>query len=341
MLFGRRSLLLLASALVIAGCAPRTQKASSVEGGADLVVYGGPILTMAGDRPAYAEAMVVDDGKIAFLGSKVDALKRQPAGARVLDLGGKTMMPGLIDGHAHAQQFGAQAVGANLLAQPDGEANTIDEVVAKLKGFAAGPDVDKTGWIFGIGYDDALLGRHPTRQDLDKVSTTVPVMATHISGHFAAVNSVGLKMLGFDATTPDPEGGLIRREADGKTPNGVLEETAATPKIVKFLAPTSQASKDYFLRRGLEMAKSYGYTTTNEGRMFGPMSDVMVDAATRGLVDIDFIGLMDYTSRSALDKGFSTSYNNHYRLGGLKITLDGSPQGRTAWRTIPYLSKET
>ena len=73
------------------------------------------------------------------------------------------------------------------------------------------------------GYDYALLGRHPTREDLDKVSTTVPVMATHISGHFAAVNSVGLKKIGYDASTPNPEGGVIRREADGRTPNGVLE----------------------------------------------------------------------------------------------------------------------
>ena len=71
--------------------------------------------------------------------------------------------------------------------------------------------------------------------------------------------------------------------------------------------------------------------------MFGPMHAVMVDAAKRGLVDIDFIGWMDYTGRSELDKAFSTTYSNHYRLGGLKVTLDGSPQGRTAWRTVPYL----
>ena len=103
------------------------------------------------------------------------------------------------------------------------------------------------------------------------------------------------------------------------------------------LTPATQEAKDYFLKRGLEMAKSFGYTTTNEGRMFGPMHAVMVDAARRGLVDIDFIGWMDYTGRAELDKGFSTGYSNHYRLGGLKITLDGSPQGRTAWRTVPYL----
>ncbi len=149
-----------------------------------------------------------------------------------------------------------------------------------------------------MGYDDALLGRHPTREDLDKVSTTVPVMATHISGHFAAVNTLGLKMIGYDASTPNPEGGVIRREADGKTPNGVLEELAAMPHMVRFLTPTTQEGKDSFLKRGLEMAKSYGYTTANEGRMFGPMHADMADAARRGLVDIDFIGWMDYTGRA-------------------------------------------
>ncbi len=77
-------------------------------------------------------------------------------------------MPGFIDGHAHAQQFGTQAVGANLLAPPDGTVNSIDDLVDRLKTFSAGPDVALTGWIFGMGYDDALLGRHPTREDLDR-----------------------------------------------------------------------------------------------------------------------------------------------------------------------------
>ncbi len=71
--------------------------------------------------------------------------------------------------------------------------------------------------------------------------------------------------------------------------------------------------------------------------MFGPMHAVMEDAAKRGLLDIDVIGWMDYTGRTELDKAFSTGYASHYRLGGLKVTLDGSPQGRTAWRTVAYL----
>jgi predicted amidohydrolase YtcJ len=246
-------------------------------------------------------------------------------------------MPGFIDGHSHGQQFGTQAIGANLLAPPDGHVKNIDDLIANLKAFADSSNVELTGWIFGMGYDDSLLGRHPTREDLDKVSTSIPVMATHISGHFAAVNTRGLEMIGYDATTTDPEGGVIRREDDGKTPNGVLEELAAMPFMVKFLSPVDQSGRDEFLKRGLAMAKSYGYTTINEGRMFGSMSQDMEAAAARGLLDIDFIGWMDYSNKAELNRAYSTKYKDRYRLGGLKITLDGSPQGRTAWRSEAYL----
>ncbi len=325
------------SVIVLAACGKKPADAPAAVGAADLIISGGPIVTMAGDQPVTAEAIVVDDGRISFVGSKAEALKQQGSGTVLKDLAGRTLMPGFIDGHAHAQQFGMQAVGANLLAPPDGTVNTIDDLVARLQAFAAGPDVARTGWIFGVGYDDALLGRHPTREDLDKVSTTVPVMATHISAHFAAVNTLGLKMIGYDASTPNPEGGVIRREADGRTPNGVLEELAAIPHMLKALGPTTQEGKDYFLSRGLEMAKSYGYTTANEGRMFGAMHGDLEKAAARGLLDIDFIGWMDYTTRAELDRSYASTYTNRYRLGGLKVTLDGSPQGRTAWRTVPYL----
>jgi predicted amidohydrolase YtcJ len=290
------------------------------------------------DAQPSAEALAIKGGTILAVGAKAEIEKAyMGATTRTVDLAGRTLVPGFIDGHAHAQQFGGQAVGANLLAPPDGTVNTMDDLVAKLETFAAGPDIELSGWIFGAGYDDALLGRHPTREDLDKVSTTVPVMAVHISGHFAAVNSAGLNILGYAAETPNPNGGLIRRGADGKTPNGVLEELAATPNIVKVLTPGTQAGKDSLLKRGLAMAKSYGYTTASEGRMFGAMHADMVSAAERGLVDIDFNGWMDYSNRAAIDRGFAKTYTNHYRLAGLKITLDGSPQGRTAWRTDAYL----
>ncbi len=341
----RRSIVSLAtvsaavSVIVVMGAAlvPHSAVAAAGLEAADLIISGGPILTMEGDQPAYVEAVVVDDGRITFAGDLPGAGKYRGPHTRTLDLAGRTLMPGFIDGHAHVLQFGAQAVGANLLAPPDGDVNTIDDVVLRLREFAAGPDVDKTGWIFGIGYDDALLGRHPTRQDLDRVSAEIPVIAVHISGHFSAMNTAGLKVIGIDAATPDPEGGIIRREADGRTPNGVLEELASIPYTFAAVSPETQEGRDYFLQKGLEMAESYGYTTATEGRLMGDANTYLMSAASRGLLAIDVIGWQDYTGMDQLEQHYSRTYTDHYRLGGLKITLDGSPQGRTAWRTRPYL----
>jgi len=321
------------TAFVMSGCSTPVPEA----GETDLIIFGGPILTMEADQPAYVEAVAVKDGAIVFAGALSEAETFAGADTARQDLGGRTLMPGFIDGHAHVLQFGSQAVGANLLAPPDGSVNTIDDVVAALKAFAAEPDVSRTGWIFGLGYDDALLGRHPTREDLDKVSADLPVLAVHISGHFSAMNTAGLNKVGITADTLDPEGGVIRREADGRTPNGVLEELASIPYVIAIVNPVRQEDKDYFLQRGLEMAKSYGYTTANEGRLMGAANQDLMNAAKRGLLDIDVIGWQDYTGMDQLEQYYGTTYSGHYRLGGLKVTLDGSPQGRTAWRTTPYL----
>lgn len=304
---------------------------------ADAIYFGGDIVTVNDAQPT-AEAVAVKDGKILAVGARADVEKaHKGATTTSIDLAGRTLVPGFVDGHAHLLGFGAQAVGANLLAPPDGSVNTIDDLVAKLQEFAKGPDAGRTGWIFGLGYDDALLGRHPTRDDLDKVSTDVPVIAVHISGHFSAMNSAGLKKVGYTAASKDPEGGIIRRRPGSQEPNGVLEELASFPVMLPALNPTKAEDKDHFLKRGLAMAKSYGYTTTNEGRVMGFQVKDLDDFAARGLFDIDVLAYIDYTARDQIGPRFSRNYKNHYRVAGMKITLDGSPQGRTAWRTVPYL----
>ena len=300
------------------------------------IFVGGPIVTVDDAKPS-AEAAAVRDGKIVAVGSRAEVMQLQGAATEVVDLKGRTLAPGFVDGHAHFAAFGSQAVGANLLAPPHGNVNTIDDLVKKLQDFAKGPDVARTGWIFGLGYDDALLGRHPTRDDLDKVSTTVPVIAVHISGHFSAMNSAGLAKVGYTAATKDPEGGVIRRRPGGTEPNGVLEELASIPIMIPAINASKPADKDYFVKKGLELAKSYGYTTINEGRAFGFQHKDLADQAQRGLFDIDVMSYIDYTDRKILDTELSKEYRNRYRVAGLKITLDGSPQGRTAWRTAPYL----
>jgi hypothetical protein len=305
---------------------------------ADAIYFGGPIITVSDAQPS-AEALAVKDGKILAVGAKAELEKaHKGAATKTVDLGGRTLAPGFIDAHAHVLGFGSQAVGANLLAPPDGNVNTIDDIVAKLQEFAKGPDAARTGWIFGIGYDDALIGRHPTRDDLDRVSKDIPVIAVHISGHFSAMNSAGLAKVGYTAATNDPEGGIIRRRAGSREPNGVLEELASIPVMIPAINPTKPEDKDYFLKKGLEMAKSYGYTTAVEGRLMGFQQEGLVDAANRGLLDIDVMSYVDYSAKEILSTPwFAKTYNGGYRVAGLKITLDGSNPGRTGWRTVPYL----
>lgn len=325
-----RLVILLMSVLVLQACTR-----STAEQQAQTIYFGGVILTM-NDAQKEVEAIAIKDGKILALGAK-KALLEQHKGAKteLVDLKGRTLMPGFIDGHAHFLGFGSQAVGANLLAAPDGAVENIDALVEALAQFAQSEDVKRTGWVFGMGYDDAILGRHPTREDLDKVSTVLPVMAVHISGHFSAVNSKGLEKIGYTAQSEDPEGGVIRRMPGSNEPNGVLEELASIVHMIPAVSAQSEADKDYFLARGLQLAKQFGYTTVNEGRLMAFQHADLLSAAKRNLLDIDVMSYVDYSAVSLLEQ-YSQQYDNRYRVAGLKITLDGSPQGRTAWRTQPY-----
>ncbi|WP_224483839.1 amidohydrolase [Robertkochia aurantiaca] len=307
--------------------------------GTATLYHGGDIITMEGEEPQYAEVLITYRDTIAYVGSE-ESVPDEFENATRVDLQGQTLLPGFIDGHAHFSNFGTQAVVANLLAEPDGSVNTIDDLITTLKKWHEENGTDKTnGWIIGMGYDDAVLkeGRHPTREDLDKVSGEIPVMATHISGHFCAVNSKGLEIIGYDASSKNPEGGVIRRMAQSEEPNGVLEELAAIPAMIVALSPKEQNWVDYYLDKGQEMAFSYGYTTAQDGRSM-QNHEQLADYADRGKLKLDVVSYIDYAFPQYMRSEWnSDKYKNHYRIGGVKLTLDGSPQGRTAWRTEPYI----
>ncbi|TKB45590.1 hypothetical protein E8M12_08315 [Thalassotalea mangrovi] len=302
--------------------------------------YGGDILTMEGDSPQYVESLLVDRGKIIFTGNRKDAEKLSDNSVTLIDLQGMTLVPGFIDGHSHFFGFGAQAVTANLLASPDGEVNDIPTMLKTLKSWYQENGTDKTqGWIVGMGFDDAVLkeNRFPTRHDLDQVSENIPIMVVHISGHFSVVNSKGLAMLGIDANSENPSGGVIRREQDDKTPNGVLEELAAIPAMIKMISPATPEIANYYIEQAQKTAVSYGYTTAQEGRAMGN-HEQLAAFAEAGKFYIDVNSYVDYSMPQYMNsKWFGRDYKNGYRIAGLKLTLDGSPQGRTAWRTKEYL----
>ncbi len=325
--------------LIFVGCNEPSSKKAIIDN-ADAIYYGGDIITLEGDSAIYPEAVLVREGKIQFVGTKDAAIKQASEAYSMVDLKGKTLVPGFIDGHQHFFALGAQAIYANLLASPDGNCNSIDDLVNELKSWHEKNGTTKSqGWIMGTGFDDAVLkeNRFLTKDDLDKVSKDIPVMATHISGHFCSVNSKGLEVLGITANTKDPSGGIIRRVKGSKEPNGVLEELAAIPHMMKLIAPPQKEMSDMFMDAGQKLAASYGYTTCNEGRATGN-HELLADYAKRGKLYLDVNSWIDYSvSKYMHSEWNSKAYKNHYRIAGLKLTLDGSPQGRTAWRTTPYL----
>ena len=305
-----------------------------------ILYYGGDIVSMSGDEPNYLESIVTNTDTIVFTGSLVEAKRLFPSSKKI-NLKGKTLLPGFIDAHAHFAGFPSQSIGAQILPPPDAGADNINSLIEILKAWASPENIKLTGWIFGIGFDDSVLEekRFPTKDDLDKVSTEYPVMIIHISGHFCVINSKGLELLNITSETPNPEGGLIRRVSGTEEPNGVLEELAAIPLMPKVLGPKSEEALTAFLTAGQNMALSYGYTTVQEGRAMTGSHLFLEHAANTDFLKLDVVSYIDYSVADSLllTDWYSPTYKRHYRIGGVKLTLDGSPQGRTAWRTQPYL----
>lgn len=199
--------------------------------------------------------------------------------------------------------------------------------------------VDKIQLIVGFGYDNASLAehRHPTRDDLDKISKDMPVCLWHQSGHMVAVNSKAIEICGITAETPDPPGGVIRRRTDSQEPNGVFEETAAQPVLAKLLSRTGPDGARQFAKAGAELWARFGYTTADEGRSVPAIVNVLRETADKGSFQIDVVTYPDVlVNRDFIKENVSLEYKNRFRIGGAKLTIDGSPQGFTAWRDRPY-----
>ena len=320
-------------------CASLTVPVYALES-ADRIWTGGPILTM-NDKAMRAQAVAERGGKIVAVGKKADVMKFKGPQTEVIDLGGRTLLPGFVDAHGHVLMGGLQALSANLLAPPDGKVTDIASLQETLRAWMAANDatVKKVNLIVGFGYDNATLAerRHPTRDDLDQVSKDVPILLVHQSGHLAAVNSKALEMTGITADTADPDGGVIRRRQGSREPDGVLEETAAFPVVLKLLGQVGAEGAKAFFRAGTQMWARYGYTTAEEGRSVPGTVAIMKQVADAGGLKLDVETYPDVlVDRDFIKKNVSRTYVNRFRVTGAKLTIDGSPQGFTAWRDRPY-----
>jgi len=337
-------LLLISCLFLLTACDRNANPKDDANASSDtaLLYHNGDILTMEGDTAAYVEALVVKGGRILFAGAKEEATRQAGSVHKTIDLQGRFLAPGFIDAHGHAFGAGFQKLAANILPPPDGPASDIPTLIATMKAWYEG--YEKQGKapkvIVGFGYDDSQLKekRHPTADDLDRISTTVPVLLFHQSGHLQVLNHLGLKTVGYDASTPDPQGGVIRREKDGKTPNGVLEETAGAHVVLKLMGNMDSTLTALFCKAGLQAYKEFGFTTVQEGAASKEMVDSWLRLASAGEIDVDLVAYpLLIATRELMDRsGSSRDYNGHFRIGGVKIVQDGSPQGKTAYLSKAY-----
>lgn len=334
---------LLATTLLVAACGKTPGDAAATGPGADLIITGGPILTMEGDQPAYVEAVVVDDGKIIFAGPAAEAMKQKASGTVVKDLGGKTLLPGFIDPHSHFLDSLTMADRVNVSAPPVGPASNPDEIVAELKKAAAAKGLKPGELLLGWGYDENLMpkGQLLSRDILDEAFPDNPVGIIHVSMHGAVINSKAMEKYGYTDGMPTPAGGVIVRKDDGKSLQGLIMETALLPMYEKLPSPTPETELAA-ARAGQLIYAAAGVTTAQEGSTKAPVVAQLKRIAAQNGFIIDVVAYPFMLDLENVWKDTPPSefgkYVNGLKLGGCKITSDGSPQGKTAWFTRPYLT---
>lgn len=319
------------------------------------VYFGGDVITMEpGESPQHGkspdrhshgglpynrqsqsgqpQAVLVVDGIIQYVGSKEEAVRLAGAGASMVDLDGAALLPAFIDSHSHITAF------ANTLGLVDlTGAKNFEDMIQKLRTFADERKPDE--WVIGFGYDHNFLSekRHPDKTVLDRAVLGHPVLVTHASGHMGVANSAGLLRLGIGKETKAPGGGRIGRMKDG-APDGYLEETAFTTYSARIPQPDREQ-----LCRQMELAQQqylqYGITTVQDGLTREKELPLLLDMAREHRLLVDTVSYIDLNGNRELleqNRGYLKDYQNRLKIGGYKIFLDGSPQGRTAWMSKPY-----
>lgn len=297
--------------------------------------YNGNIITME-EEGQQVEALLEKDGIIFKTGSLESVKSFTDANTEEVDLQGKTLMPSFIDPHGHVSMVGQMSSACNL-----SQCETFESLVSALKDYLANSDITEEGLIFGYAYDHNFLPdeKHPTKEFLDQVSTTIPLVALHTSAHMACVNSKMLELAGITAETENPQGGLIGRVGDSTEPNGYLEENAMFAAMglmktrIKFDPVVAIKSAQ------LEYLKN-GITTVQDGATDEATFGMLKHLAENKLLDIDMVcyPIIKETTEEFFteNKIFDETYSNRLKLGGYKVVLDGSPQGKSAWMTKPY-----
>ncbi len=304
---------------------------------ADVIFVGDNILTM---DDAGAEAIAIRGEIIIAAGDRAEVMVTRGEDTRVVELGEQALLPGFIDAHGHFSALSRYGDMLNLSSPPVGDVVSIEDLIRKIRLHIEQQDIPPGQLIYGFGYDDSLLAenRHPNRDDLDSASIRHPIIVRHVSGHLLATNSMGLEAAGVGETTQAPEGGVIRRRPGSLEPDGVMEETAMGlfPGAGELLSAERQSE---LRRETIDLYASYGITTIQDSNLPPAYVELLKQEALQEPFAADIVTYVmgnPLTDEQLQAVTRDAEYVGGIRNGGVKFTLDGSPQGRTAWMSEPY-----
>jgi predicted amidohydrolase YtcJ len=317
---------------------------SLAKGNADTIFYGGPVVTVNAKNEE-VQAIAVQGGKIVALGTR-DAITKdwQSKTTQLIDLKGQTLMPGFVEPHVHVIVTSVfEGLGLNLsnFTLPyDTKETLIAKMRAHLKTIPPG------GWLFGFGVDPSRTTPFMTEltaDDLDKVSTTVPIFIVNQSGHIGYVNNKAIQLAGITNKTPNPSGGGVYvKDAQGKLTGKLIEPPSYLPFMAKMPPPT-EAELFGAIQKTMNKIASSGVTTASEmsvGGNFGVDKEIAIYKAIFAK-KASPIRLRGYIFRESIPDGSKLSIkpndgDDMLRFIGIKYITDGSTQGLTAALNQPY-----
>ena len=299
---------------------------------ADLIVTNARIYTVDDSRPVVA-AMAVRDGRITFTGSLREAMALKGATTRVLDVGGRTVIPGMVDAHAHLLGLGQALRVVNLVG-----AKSYDEVIARV--VARGKDIPAGQWITGRGWDQNQWGdtRFPTHDALSRALPSNPVYLTRVDGHAGLANAAAMRAANVTAASKDPSGGRIERAANGD-PTGVFIDNAK-PLVERSIPGLTKEETRQAIRSAIRESQRWGLVGLHDAGESRSTIDLMEEMAKAGeipfrlyvMIGDDSAAVTHYLARGPQ----SGLFDNHLWIRAIKLYADGALGSRGAALLEPY-----
>lgn len=294
------------------------------------IFYNGTIITL--EEPLFVQAVLINNEGIEKTGDFED-LKAIAPDAQEIDLQNKTMIPAFIDAHSHFAAYANAQLQVSL-----NETLTFDEIADKVQSFIRSNAIPAGKWIVASGYDHNILIEkdHPHKELLDQIAPENPLILQHKSGHCGVLNSKALTLLDITQDTVAASGGFIGRINGELT--GYLEEDSFINCIKKVPISDFGEMLGAFIK-AQEKYLSCGITTLQEGMMVSQMLPLYQQILQNELLIVDVIAYPDIHSMDDVRQAFPNAwkaYDRHFKIGGYKIFLDGSPQVKTAWMKLPY-----